>query len=230
MAIEERWKRYAHETVFNFSILPKQIQCKGTEITFGPKQFIVLRGDSLKYIYFLISGTALGTRNYEDGNEYNYFLVDSSGGNLGLLELFARKKEYVASILCTTEVKAVRMNAEIIYDYIMENKEMMHRCITLLAEGLYEESGNNGRFYYLDGINRVRHFFVDYYNEHLKGRQKKITVYAEYQDIASTVGISVRTVGRSIRQLKDSGEIQSKAKKVIIDEENYRLLLSSLNV
>ena len=81
-----------------------------------------------------------------------------------------------------------------------------------------------------DGINRVRHYFVDYYNEHLKENRKKITVYAEYRDIAASVGISVRTVGRSIRQLKDNGEIQSKDKKVVIDENNYKLLLSSMTL
>lgn len=230
MGIQQKWDRYARETVFNFSVLPEEIQRKGKELTFQPKQFIVFRGDSLRYIYFIKSGSALGTRNYADGNEYNYFLIDSENGSIGLLELFAREAEYIASILCTTEVTTIRMDAEIIYDYVMEDKEMLHRCITLIAQDLYKRSANDGRFYYMDGINRVRHYFIDYYNIHLKEKNKKITVYAEYRDIATSVGISIRTVGRSIRQLKENGEIQSKNKKVIIDENNYQLLLSSLSL
>lgn len=230
MGIQQKWALYAHETVFNYAILPQEIQSKGKAVTFHPKQFIVLRGDFIRYVYFIKSGSAMGTRNYADGNEYNYFLIDNQNGNIGLLELFAREPEYIASILCTTEVTAIRMDAEIIYDYVMQNQEMLHRCITLIAQDLYQRSANDGRFYYLDGINRVRHYLVDYYHEHFKDCKKKVTVYAEYRDIATSVGVSVRTVGRSIRQLKEKGEIQSAGKKVIIDADNYSLLLSSLNL
>lgn len=228
MSIQKKWARYENETIFNFSILPEKIQRYGKEFIFQPKQFIVFRGDYLKYIYFIKFGSALGTRNYVDGNEYNYFVVDSENGNIGLLELFAREAEYIASIMCTTEVAAIRMDAEIIYDFVMENQEMLHRCITLVAQDLYKRSANDGKFYYLDGINRVRHYFVDYYNAHVKGNRREITVYAEYRDIATSVGISIRTVGRSIQKLKENGEIRSKDKKVVIDETGYHLLLASL--
>lgn len=230
MGIQQKWSRYANETVFNFSVLPEEIQRKGREIIFQPRQFIVLRGDSLRYIYFIQSGSALGTRNYADGNEYNYFMLDSENGSVGLLELFALESEYIASIMCTTVVSTIRMDAELIYDYVMENQEMLHRCITLIARDLYKRSANDGKFYYLDGINRVRHYFVDYYNLHTKEKNKKVTVEAEYRDIATNVGISIRTVGRSIRQLKDNGEISSENKKVVINQNNYKLLLSSLDL
>lgn len=230
MGIQDKWKKYEGETSFNFSFLPEEIQKKGRELTFQQKQFIVCRGDSIQYIYFIKSGSALGTRSYADGNEYNYFLVDSGNGSIGLLELFARKAEYIASILCMTEVTAIRMEAGVVYDYVMEHAQMLRRCITLIAQDLYQRSANDGRFYYLDGINRVRHYFVDYYNEHWNGKGKKVTVYAEYRDIAANVGTSIRTVGRSIRQLKDNREIQSKDKKVVIDEENYRMLLAALSL
>lgn len=230
MGIEQKWLQYAHETVFNYAILPQEIQNKGKTILFQPKQFIVLHGDYIRYVYFIKNGSAMGTRNYADGNEYNYFLIDQQNGNIGLLEIFAREPKYIASILCTTEVTAIRMDAEIIYAYIMQNQEMLRRCITLIAKDLYQRSANDGRFYYLDGINRVRHYFVDYYQKHLKESKKKVTVYAEYRDIAASVGVSIRTVGRSIRQLKEKGEIQSNEKKVMIDADNYNLLLSSLNL
>ena len=230
MGIQEKWKKYEEETAFNFSFLPEEIKKKGREQTFRQKQYIVYRGDAIQYIYFIKSGSALGTRSYADGNEYNYFLVDSRNGSIGLLELFARKSEYIASLLCRTEVTVIRMDAGIVYDYVMEHAEMLRRCITLIAQDLYQRSANDGKFYYLDGINRVRHYFVDYYNGHLNGKGKKVTVYAEYRDIAANVGISIRTVGRSIRKLKDNGEIQSKDKKVVIDEEHYRKLLAGLSL
>ncbi|MGN0406237.1 MAG: Crp/Fnr family transcriptional regulator [Bariatricus sp.] len=229
MKIQKKWEHYANETDFNLSVLPTEIVSQGKEVSFRPKQFIVSRGDPLEYIYFLKSGSAMGTRNYADGNKYNYFQVDCSNGNLGILELFARESEYIATIICVTEVSAVRISAGVIFDYVMENTEMLRRCLTLVAKDLYRRSASEGKFYYLDGINRVRYYLVDYYNEHSKEGNGKVIVRAEYQDIASGVGISIRTVGRSIRKLKDEKEIISKDKKIIIDQEHYELLLESLD-
>ncbi len=55
-----------------------------------------------------------------------------------------------------------------------------------------------------------------------------VTVEAEYQDIANSVGISLRTVGRSLRKLKDREEINSIRKKLIITKEKYDILFDNL--
>lgn len=52
----------------------------------------------------------------------------------------------------------------------------------------------------------MRHYLVDCYNTYLRENHREVTVYAEYRDIATSVGISIRTVGRSIQKLKMNGE------------------------
>lgn len=227
MNLRSEWAKYKNEVTFNLSILPEEIVKLGKWIIYPPKTIIVTRGEFPEYLYFIKSGTALGTKNYLDGNEYNYFQIDKNNGNIGLLELFARKDAYVATIMSITEVVALRMEAAMIYDYIMNNSEMLHRCITLVAEDLYKRSGNDGIFYYLDGLNRLRHYLVSYYDAH-KEENSKIVVDAEYEDIAKNIGVSIRTVGRSIHRLKELEEIISENKKIIITEEKYQTLLNSL--
>jgi len=227
MNLKSEWVKYENEVTFNLSILPREIVNIGKWITCPPKTIIVTRGEFPEYLYFIKSGTALGTKNYIDGNEYNYFQIDKNNGNIGLLEVFARKDAYVATIMSVTEVVALRIEAAIIYDYIMNNSEMLHRCITLVAEDLYKRSGNDGIFYYLDGLNRLRHYLVNYYDAH-KEASSIIVVDAEYDDIAKNIGVSIRTVGRSIHQLKELEEIISQNKKIIITEDKYQILLSNL--
>jgi CRP-like cAMP-binding protein len=228
MDLKQEWEKYGKEIEFNYSVLPDEMKNRGELITYAPKQFIVSQGEFPQYIYFIIEGIALGTRNYSDGNEYNYFQIDKNNGSIGLLELFARKDAYVATIISMTVVKAVRMESVAIYAYVMNHIDMLRRCLTLVSDDLYKRSGNDGIFYYLDGLDRVRYYFVNYYDAHKKNTTDIVTVEAEYQDIANSVGISLRTVGRSIRKLKDREEINSIRKKVIITKEKYDILFDNL--
>jgi CRP-like cAMP-binding protein len=224
--INELWEKYKAEEV-NWSIFPEKILEQGKTVKFAAQKMIVSRGEFPNYLYFIKSGKTVGSREYADGNEYNYFQLDQSNGNIGLLEILAQKNEYVATVMCITEVEVLRIAADIIYAYIMETPEMLRRCITFVARDLYMRSGNDGILYYLSGINRLRYYLINYY-EARKDRKSKVVVEDEYQDIAKKIGTSVRTVGRSIRILKDNKEILSVNKKCIITEEKRRLMAKKL--
>lgn len=155
MNLKNVWNKYNDERIFNLSVLPESITRLGRWITFDPSTIIVSKGEYPQYIYFLKSGTAIGIKNYLDGNEYNYFQVDSSNGNIGLLEIFAREEAYIATIKNMTEVTALKLDSALVYSYIMEHPDMLRRCITLVSEDLYKRSGNDGSLYYFDGLDRL---------------------------------------------------------------------------
>ncbi len=227
MKLTSEWANYKNEVIFNLSVLPENIINMGRWITYPPNTNIVTKGEFPEYLYFIKSGTALGTKSYVDGNEYNYFQIDKNNGNIGLLEVFARKNSYIATIKSITEVIALRVESAIIYNYIMNNLEMLHRCITLVSEDLYKRSDNDGNFYYLDGLNRFRHYLVNYYDMH-KDESNRVVVNAEYEDIAKNIGVSIRTVGRSIHQLKQLEEITAINKKIVITEDKYQAILENI--
>ena len=172
---------------------------------------------------------AAGVREYADGNEYSYFQVDRQNGNIGLLEIFARKESYIATIVSITRVEMVRIDAALIYEAAMQDVSLLRRCTALLADDLYKRSGNDGILYYFQGIDRVRYYLTSYYEIHQAEAEKgKVTVHAEYQDIASSIGVSVRTVGRNLQKLKEIGEIGSWHKKTTVSQEQYRQMLENL--
>ena len=117
-------------------------------------------------VFFILEGTAAGIREYADGNEYSYFQLDKSNGSIGLLELFARKDRYVATIVSLTKMKLMKINSEVVYGAIMEDVSLLRRCTVLLADDLYQRSGNDGILYYFQGIDRVRYYLTSYYEEH----------------------------------------------------------------
>ena len=50
----------------------------------------------------------------------------------------------------------------------------------------------------------------------------------DYQTIASNIGVSVRTVVRSIQKLKELGEITSVRKKIYISERRQLIMLEEI--
>jgi len=226
MTLEKLWENYKGTEV-NLSVFPEEIIKQGKVITYPPRKIIVSRGEFPTYLYFIKSGRSLGSRDYADGNQYSYFQLDKSNGNIGLLEVLAKNDQYIATVMSITEMVALRIEAGIIYQYIMENPDMLRRCITFVARDLYMRSGNDGILYYLDGLNRLRYYLIDYYETH-KDSGEQIVVTAEYQDIARQVGVSARTIGRSIRRLKDSEEILSVNKKIVLTQEKKEILFQRL--
>ena len=225
MELRKLWDKYQDEAEFNISTLPEELKQTGRIVTFAPKQMVVIQGDKLEYIYFFLAGRAIGQRNYMDGKELNYFTVDSRNGNIGLLELIARTDRIVATIVTLTQVQALRIDASVVYEYIMSDIVLLRRCATLVARDLYITSNKGGMFYYVEGIDRVRYYLAELYG---KERRDLLELDISYQDIANATGISLRTVGRSIQTMKAQGELKNHFRKIVIGMEEYERLLDAL--
>lgn len=215
MNLKELWKHYSEDGVFNIEALPEELIAKGTRVEYKPNSVMVSKGEFPANIYFILEGNVAGVREYSNGNVYSYFRLDEKNGSIGLLEILAKQEEYIATIVTVTEVKALRIDSAVVYRAIMEDIGFLRKCSNMLSDDLYKRSGNDGVFYYLSGIDRVRYFLTNYYNDHPERKNEKgqMIVQAEYQEIANTIGMSIRTVGRNLQRLRETDEIRSERKK-----------------
>lgn len=212
--LEYEWEKYSEEKL-KLSILPEEIRNFGVTVHFEKDDFLIYRGEFPEYIYFVNSGTVRVFRDFGEGNEYSYIQANKRNDIVGLLEVMAMESKYTATVKCVTDVEAIRFDSVVIYRMIMSDVRMLRRCIRFLAVDFYATSENIGVLYYLRGVDRVRFYLVDYYNEH-KGIGDKVTLETGYKDIASQIGCSVRTVGRDMKVLKDKGEVCSENRKIVI--------------
>lgn len=230
MNLKELWKHYSEDGVFNIEALPEELIAKGTRVEYKPNSVMVSKGDFPANIYFILEGNVAGVREYSNGNVYSYFRLDETNGSIGLLEILAKQEKYIATIVTVTEVKALRIDSAVVYRAIMEDIGFLRKCSNMLSDDLYKRSGNDGVFYYLSGIDRVRYFLTNYYNDHPERKNEKgqMIVQAEYQEIANTIGMSIRTVGRNLQRLRETDEIRSERKKIVIGQKQYENLMSHL--
>lgn len=230
MKLEKLWEKYKADGEFNLRALPESLIKQGVLIEYEKNSILVSRGERPDYIYFIEEGMVAGIREYANGSTYSYFQLNNTNGSVGLLEILAGKDSYIATLSTITKVKALRIDAALIYQTIMEDKELLRRCINLLSDDLYKRSGNDGIMYYMSGLDRVRFFLITYYEGHQNQKNAKgeILVEAEYQDIANGIGMSIRTVGRNLQKLKETGELKNIQKKIIISKRQYEKLQANI--
>lgn len=222
--LKEMWQTYGSEKRFNYSKIKDRLGDNHSIVKFKADEPIVMRGDFPTYIYFIRSGVAIGIRDYEDGSEYDYFQLDETNGSIGLLETLAQKEEIIATITCLTEVTAVRVPSATVYQWIMQDLELLRLSANLLADDLYHRSGSDGLFYQLNGVDRLRYYLVEYYDKQVKSGDELVEIQEIREKIGHKLGLSVRTVGRSLKKLRDNKEIVSIDRKIYVgSNERQRL-------
>ena len=228
MKLEKLWGKYKLDGDFNLQALPESLVKQGVLVEYEKNSILVSRGERPDYIYFIQEGMVAGIREYANGSTYSYFQLNSTNGSVGLLEILAGKEHYIATLSTITRVKALRIDAALVYQTIMEENELLRKCINLLADDLYKRSGNDGIMYYMSGLDRVRFFLLTYYEGHQKNAEGDVFVEAEYQDIANGIGMSIRTVGRNLQKLKETGELKNIQKKIIMGKQQYEKLQANI--
>lgn len=225
MELKQMWQKFEQAEKLNYKVIEPYLSKKGLTRRYSPGDQIISRGEFPQYIYFIIDGTAVGQRLYENGNEYHYFQVDYRNGNLGLLEILSKKENYVATVTCLTEAEVIQVRSTEVYEIIMSHLELLQKCTFLLADDLYQSSEKEGQQYY-SGIDRLRLFLLDYFVKNEKDR--KVLVEMSYEEISSRIGVSARTVGRSIKKMKELDEVCVYGKKVMINERQSRKMKEAL--
>ena len=188
-----------------------------------------MRGSFPEYIYFVLSGEAVGLREYINGQEYSYFQLNAENGVVGLLEVLAHKKHHIATVVAKTELQVLRLSSSTVYRSLQNDLPLLRKCLAWLAQDFYARSGNDGLFYYSKAIDRVRFFLASFYEKHHRSKER-LLIPVSYQEIAKQLGLSERTVGRSIQTLKQGAEITVDKKKIYLSNQQYMQLLTKIEI
>ena len=219
--IESVWRRFDISYGNALDLLPQSLATSCMRRNYAPGEVIVSEGDSLEYVYFIESGIVDGMKRFENGKDYQYFILDRSNGAIGLLELFSRKNEIIATILAKTNVSILRISADELYTFAMNDLPLLRKISYHIANDLYVDSGLNGKLFYLNGFERVCFYLTDYYQKNADS-QSFVIVRQSYQAIANHIGVSQRTVVRSVRELREQRQCTMSGKHIRITRDQFK--------
>ncbi|NLI54623.1 MAG: Crp/Fnr family transcriptional regulator [Clostridiales bacterium] len=216
--LEDVWNRFDVSYGTALDLLPAALNPRCQRKKYAPGDVIVSEGDSLAYVFFIESGTVDGMKCFESGKDYQYFILDRFNGAIGLLELFSRQRTIIATIVAKTNVSILRIPADELYVFAMNDLPLLRKISCHIANDLYRDSGLNGKLFYLSGLERVCFYLTDYFQKNAYP-QPFVVVRQSYQTIASHIGVSQRTVVRAMRDLRAHGLCSMSGKHIRISKE-----------
>ena len=182
-------------------------------------QTFIKAGEECRYIYIVLSGKVTGVE--WPMNERSYFFKDFGPGDFfGEIECFAGMPKYRISILSSTQCRLLaipsvyymewmHMDVDALY---MRTQENMKRLVTQTAEAR--------KYLFMDGKDRLMVHLVRKY-EQKQPLPDILELKQTRTRISEEVGISMKTLNRSIKKLEDMQLIQLNKGKIVITKEQY---------
>ncbi len=183
--------------------------------------------DTLKYFYFVISGTIkIYQVDLETAKEQTLYML-SRGDMFDVVSLLdGQPNEYISEVLEDTHL--IQLPLSDVQEMILKDPKFRQYFYSYLASKLksMEELALSLSFY--DVYQRVLHLFAKFTEIKNGKAQLRVIENLKHEDIASMVGSVRKVVNRSLQKLKSEGIIDIGRKNIQI--KNFQKLLDRLSL
>lgn len=183
--------------------------------------------DTLKYFYFVISGTIkIYQVDLETAKEQTLYML-SRGDMFDVVSLLdGQSNEYISEVLEDTHL--IQLPLSDVQEMILKDPKFRQYFYSYLASKLksMEELALSLSFY--DVYQRVLHLFAKFTEIKNGKAQLRVIENLKHEDIASMVGSVRKVVNRSLQKLKSEGIIDIGRKNIQI--KNFQKLLDRLSL
>ncbi|PAB57715.1 Crp/Fnr family transcriptional regulator [Anaeromicrobium sediminis] len=207
--------------------MPDEIRKKCVVQKFGPKAVLVKKDQEPEFVYIIYLGTLRIFNEFKNGKILQTAKLKDMNF-VGALEVLSSKDKIAASVETVTECTALRIPKEDFLDWIEKDHYLAIMVGKKIANDFYNTAYSNGRLL----LNSTMYTLVSFIIEALKDdieEGKVAFISKKRQEIADELGISLRTVQRNIRKLKDTGLITIDTGKIHVDSNQYKRLIDRLN-
>lgn len=211
-------------SALNIQTIPHYLQKRGVPLWFKRGQTIMEKDEPTRYVYLLLLGDAVLFNEFEDGSYYSFAHL-RTGRYLGDLEVLSGKEINVASVVAWQDSFALRFTIEDFKKCLDEDIVFLRSVAQVMAIGMYGSSYERGRNHYRHGTDKLIRFLIKYYEFYsVENDCPEVTVRRTRPEIASEIGVNIKTVDRSVKALRESGVIQMNHGKIRLDADAYAKL------
>ncbi|QEK11256.1 Crp/Fnr family transcriptional regulator [Crassaminicella thermophila] len=203
--------------------MPKDIKNRSVVKHF-PSNTIMLKKDSeVKYVYIIYSGTLRVINEFANGNIYGFAYIDSTDF-VGALEILAEESKTACTVEAVTDCVALRISKEDFLEWFEKDIFFSTNIAKLLAKKLYPTIYRNGAVFMNSSIHSFIAFLIRFVQKDIQ-EGKTALINKKRQYIADELGISLRTVHRIIKKLKEDNLLTIIKGKIYVNKNQYERLI-----
>ncbi|MGM0479183.1 MAG: response regulator [Bacteroidota bacterium] len=207
-----KWKSF-QDVVFDLTgldSLKEDAQVK----TFGKREQIYFKGDTPKWLFYVVSGHVRSYKVTDDDKEYATGLY-GAGEFFGYIDLLSYSKytEYAVAIESAQLALIPREDFE---KLMLSDKDVSINFIKLLAGNIVEKEDELISLAYNTVRKRVAEALSRLYVKYKEGMADRVEVTVTRDELASMVGTATESVIRILSEFKSDGYIKSKGSLITI--------------
>lgn len=204
--------------------MPEGIRSQCLLKKYAPGSVIIRKGESARYVHILVKGEVNVINEFENGHIY-IFAHSLPIDFIGELEALAGEAKYAATNESFTECTTIQMTTKQFMEWIEGDHTVLLRLAKLIAKKIYPVSNESGTVIFRSGMFKLCRFIIRNYEAKPKN-DDVLHIGVNRQKIAQEMGVSVRTVNRGLKKMKEDRVISIKKGKICVDKSQYIKLIA----
>lgn len=208
--------------------MPEQIQERCQVKRIGPGVEIFRKHEKMQYVYILCEGECDVLTAFKGGQMYVFGKAGIKKGVhlIGEQEVLAEIDESQATVRTVTECRFLQLTKADFWAWIQQDPHASIILLKQLAKRLNEATREAGTQLYYPNIYQLKKYLVERFEE---TAESVVRIKAKRQQIADELGISLRSVERGVRELKEQGMVHIVKGKMEICKAEYQAILKTLD-
>lgn len=209
-------KRAFLETIFQNCTDEVRYYMRLMEI--GAEQTLVSAGEKCSNIYIILTGKVTGIEWPMYGRAYP-FRDYGPGDFFGEIECFAGLYHYRISVVTITKCEVLIIPAVFYMDWMQIDVDALYLRTQENMRRLIAQTAEARKYLFIEARERLMLYLIRKYEQKMPV-QKMLVLKIGREQMSDEIGISVRTLNRSIKKLEESRLIQIQKGKVMITEDS----------
>ncbi len=215
-----------------FSNAPKRVINNCSVKNYFKDKVFMYENEDLKNIYLLCEGTINFTVQLENGktlevgriyvNDNCHTINNKNFHIIGFLEVLSEEKYIATTVTALTDCKCIRMSVDIFKYWLESDIKLSLLLNKVIAQDFIEIMSNYTQLLLGNSYNSLIHGILEWSKNSYE--ENKFVIIKERQQMADELGISLRSVFRNLKILKDDGLIETSGSKIIVTEEQLKRL------
>lgn len=210
-----------------FMGMPAEIRMKCVVQNFDAKTVMVKKDEEPKYIYIIYSGTLKIFNEFQNGRILETAIANDMDF-VGLIEILASKDKIAATVETVTNCVALRISRKDFLKWLENDHYLAMIIARKMARDFYNIAYSNGELLLNSTMYTIVSSIIEWTKKDIE-EGKVAFINKKRQQIADELGISLRTVHRNIKKLKQQGLITIDLAKIYVNSDQYKALIDKLD-
>lgn len=207
-----------------FQEIPERLQKSAVLMSMKKGNILIQKGEKTEYAYYIVSGKVYVQAAFLNGNVYQFSYLEK-GEYISDVEVLSGIYRNVSTLIAAEDIQVLKIPVAAFAEELQANKEFLYYVSMHMARKMYSSSYERGQNLFKKGIFKVVLYLIRYY-ETEAGEKKTVKIRKTRPVIASEIGISIKTLNRSVQQLYKEQQVSIDKGKITINEEQFQTLLT----